>query len=156
MTFDLRPWQLADFPAYQALITTPAIAPAIGIDAKSTASQQQAFENDLYQTYQAAILIDGTPQGSVVAYQRANELGEPLVNEADIAYFLAPAFWGHGIMTDVVTAFIAQLPPHFTLWADVLADNIGSLRVLEKVGFTQQGTYVDLFGRQIIQFHLYQ
>lgn len=147
MTFDLRPWQLADFPAYQALITTPAIA---------TASQQQAFENDLYQTYQAAILIDGTPQGSVVAYQRANELGEPLVNEADIAYFLAPAFWGHGIMTDVVTAFIAQLPPHFTLWADVLADNIGSLRVLEKVGFTQQGTYVDLFGRQIIQFYLYQ
>ena len=59
-------------------------------------------------------------------------------------------------MTDVVTAFITQFPPHFTLWADVLADNIGSLRVLEKVGFTQQGTYVDLFGRQIIQFYLYQ
>ncbi|MFL4497712.1 GNAT family N-acetyltransferase [Weissella sp. MSCH1] len=156
MTFDLRPWQLADFPAYQALITLPPIATAIGIDAKSVASQQQAFENDIYQTYQAAIIIDGTPQGSIVAYQRANELGEPLATEADLAYFLAPDFWGHGIMTDVATAFIAKLPPHFTLWADVLADNIGSLRVLEKVGFTNQGTYIDLFGRQISQFHLYR
>ena len=156
MTFDLMPWQLTDFPAYQALITMPPIATAIGIDTKSAASQQQAFENDIYQTYQVAILIDGTPQGSIVAYQRANELGDPLTTEADLAYFLAPDFWGHGIMTDVVTAFIAQLPPHFTLWADVLADNIGSLSVLEKVGFTNQGTYIDLFGRQIIQFHLYR
>ena len=156
MTFDLMPWQLTDFPAYQALITMPPIATAIGIDTKSADSQQQAFENDIYQTYQVAILINGTPQGSIVAYQRANELGDPLTTEADLAYFLAPDFWGHGIMTDVVTAFIAQLPPHFTLWADVLADNIGSLRVLEKVGFTNQGTYIDLFGRQIIQFHLYR
>lgn len=61
---------------------------------------------------------------------------------AEIGYWLAQSYWGQGVMTDAVRAFVryafAELGV-LRLTAHVLAFNIASARVLEKNGFTLEG-----------------
>ncbi|KAL3507893.1 hypothetical protein ACH5RR_033275 [Cinchona calisaya] len=58
-----------------------------------------------------------------------------------IGYILAPKFWGKGIMTKVVKMVVSnifiELPHIEKIEAYVNVENIGSQRVLEKVGFTK-------------------
>lgn len=61
--------------------------------------------------------------------------------EAEIGYELAPDEWGKGYATEAARAVvrfgIAELGVHrVTAWT--VADNAGSIRVLEKLGFTLQ------------------
>jgi len=61
---------------------------------------------------------------------------------ASIGYDLGYSYWGHGIMTEAVHAMIAfgfQRMNLNRVEADVAAENIGSIRVLEKVGFQREG-----------------
>jgi ribosomal-protein-alanine N-acetyltransferase len=63
-------------------------------------------------------------------------------HRAEIGYWLAKPYWGHGIMTAVVRAACAFA---FERWqlvkitAHVFAFNTASARVLEKCGFDQEG-----------------
>lgn len=60
-----------------------------------------------------------------------------------IGYDLARAYWGHGIMTEAVHGIVRF---GFTrmglnrIEADATSINLGSIRVLEKVGFQREGT----------------
>ncbi len=68
------------------------------------------------------------------------EIGTP--HRAEIGYWLAKPFWGRGIMTDAVKAFISYAFAELgvvRLTAHVLDSNIASGRVLEKNGFTLEG-----------------
>lgn len=56
-----------------------------------------------------------------------------------IGYRIGRRYWGRGIATEALRQFL-ELVPHRPLWADVAAHNTGSVRVLEKCGFTQVGT----------------
>lgn len=61
---------------------------------------------------------------------------------ASIGYDLARAFWGQGIMTEAVSAIIHFGFEHMALnriEADASIQNIGSIRVLEKLGFQREG-----------------
>jgi len=61
---------------------------------------------------------------------------------ASIGYDLAFAQWGNGIMTEAVRAMITFGFERLDLnriEADAAAENIGSIRVLEKVGFKHEG-----------------
>lgn len=67
---------------------------------------------------------------------------------ASIGYDLAHAFWGHGIMTEAVRAIVAFGFDFMNLnriEADAAAENIGSIRVLEKVGFKREGLQHDQY-----------
>jgi ribosomal-protein-alanine N-acetyltransferase len=61
---------------------------------------------------------------------------------AEVGYWLGEACWGRGIMTDALVLFTRHA---FTelgllrLFALPLADNHGSIRVLEKAGYTAEG-----------------
>ncbi|MBI1257116.1 MAG: GNAT family N-acetyltransferase [Chloroflexi bacterium] len=61
---------------------------------------------------------------------------------ASIGYDLGYAYWGKGIMTEAVRAMVrfgfAQLNLN-RIEADAAAENAGSIRVLEKVGFQREG-----------------
>jgi ribosomal-protein-alanine N-acetyltransferase len=61
---------------------------------------------------------------------------------ASIGYDLGYAYWGKGIMTEAVTAMVRfgfeQMGLN-RIEADTDAENIGSMRVLEKVGFKREG-----------------
>jgi len=61
---------------------------------------------------------------------------------AGVGYWLGEEFWGRGIMTEAVGAFIDFCFENFPLCrisAEVFANNPASVRVLEKAGFTFEG-----------------
>ncbi len=73
------------------------------------------------------ILVDGEVAGNVVCF------GPP--DEREVGYWIGQAFWGKGIATAAVSAFLGQVTAR-PLFAHVVKDNVGSIRVLEKCGFT--------------------
>lgn len=73
------------------------------------------------------ILADGKVAGHVGAFAAG---GEMLVG-----YWLGKEFWGQGIATRALAAFLPLVPAR-PLLAHVAKHNVGSIRVLEKCGFT--------------------
>jgi RimJ/RimL family protein N-acetyltransferase len=60
------------------------------------------------------------------------------IHTATLGYWLGEDFWGRGIMTEAVAAFIDFCFENFPLRrvsAEVFANNPASARVLEKAGF---------------------
>lgn len=86
-----------------------------------------------------AIEIDGAAAGSVGLFRQ----GDVYRNCAELGYWLAEDYWGRGVMTSAVRQICAE---GFAKWdiariyAEPFADNLGSRRVLEKTGFTLEGT----------------
>ena len=61
---------------------------------------------------------------------------------ATVGYWLGEQFWGHGVMTEALTAvtdFCFDNFPLRRISAEVFANNPASARVLEKAGFTFEG-----------------
>ena len=68
----------------------------------------------------------------------------PEHHRAEIGYELAPEWWGQGVMTEVLSAIVAYGFGTMRLHsaeAQIHPDNTGSRRVLEKVGFVQEGYF---------------
>jgi RimJ/RimL family protein N-acetyltransferase len=67
-------------------------------------------------------------------------------HEGNIGYELDPRHWGHGYATEAVQAIVrfgfVNLGLH-RVWATCIADNVGSARVLEKVGMRLEGRLWD-------------
>lgn len=73
-------------------------------------------------------------RGLAVGYVARFELfGKP-----SLAYWIGREYWGRGIATSAVREFLRALPER-PLYARVASDNVGSIRVLEKAGFTREG-----------------
>ncbi len=66
----------------------------------------------------------------------------PGAHEADIGYELNPAYWGQGYASEAARAMVAfgftELRLH-RIWSWCIADNVGSARVLEKLGMRLEG-----------------
>jgi RimJ/RimL family protein N-acetyltransferase len=66
----------------------------------------------------------------------------PGAHQADIGYELAPQHWGQGYATEAARAIVAfgfdKLRVH-RIWSWCVADNVGSARVLEKLGMRLEG-----------------
>jgi RimJ/RimL family protein N-acetyltransferase len=77
------------------------------------------------------IVFDGQVVGSILSYEECGKL--------EISYWIGEAYWGQGIATEALRAFLAQANQPRPLYARVAKDNTGSLRVLEKCGFTIAG-----------------
>jgi RimJ/RimL family protein N-acetyltransferase len=73
------------------------------------------------------IVFDGQVVGSVSSYE---ESGKP-----EVTYWIGRAYWGKGIGTRALAAFLAQVNTTRPIYARVAQDNLGSSRVLEKCGF---------------------
>jgi [ribosomal protein S5]-alanine N-acetyltransferase len=68
---------------------------------------------------------------------------EPAHNKAEIAYVLSEDYWGKGIMSEAATEVIKfgfQTLNLTRIQARTFKENIGSQKVLEKVGMTFEGT----------------
>jgi ribosomal-protein-alanine N-acetyltransferase len=74
-----------------------------------------------------------------------------IVNEhhrAEIGYELAPECWGRGLMPEALAAILHfgfSLMGLHSVEANIHPDNIGSRRVLEKLGFVQEGYFRENF-----------
>lgn len=63
---------------------------------------------------------------------------------AELGYWLAEAYWGQGLMSEAIPPLVDEV---FTetdvvrIYAPVFHPNIGSMRVLEKSGFTREAVH---------------
>ena len=84
------------------------------------------------------IEVEGVAAGGI-----GSRLGQGVHRHtAEFGYWLGEKFWGRGIMTETVTAFIDfcfhNLPLR-RIYAEPFANNAASARVLEKAGFVFEG-----------------
>ena len=77
------------------------------------------------------IMADGEIAGSISKYV--------IEEEAEITYWMDRKFWGKGIATAALSAFL-QIEQSRPIYGRVAFDNFGSQRVLEKCGFIKIGT----------------
>jgi [ribosomal protein S5]-alanine N-acetyltransferase len=82
----------------------------------------------------AITLRDGDDRaiGTVASYEKRQG------KVTEIGYMLGRAFWGRGIVTEAVTALVDLLfaEGQRRVFADTDPDNIASIRVAERLGFT--------------------
>jgi RimJ/RimL family protein N-acetyltransferase len=58
-----------------------------------------------------------------------------------VGYWLGREYWGQGLATKALAELVAELER--PVYAEVAATNVGSVRVLEKCGFTVVGTVTE-------------
>ena len=73
------------------------------------------------------ILFEREVAGSVVSFERDGE--------REVGYWIGREFWGKGIATTALSEFLGHVNVR-PLYAHVAKDNVASIRVLEKCGFT--------------------
>lgn len=78
------------------------------------------------------ILFDGNVVGSVACYTD-KQFGKP-----EVTYWIGKEYWGKGIATKALSLFLGYVKPR-PLYGRAATDNLASLRVLEKCGFTIVG-----------------
>jgi RimJ/RimL family protein N-acetyltransferase len=72
------------------------------------------------------IVVDDNVAGTIGSWGESGE--------REVTYWIGRSYWGKGIATDALTAFLA-LDRSRPLHARVASDNVASRRVLEKCGF---------------------
>ncbi|MEV7228569.1 GNAT family protein [Polymorphospora sp. NPDC051019] len=78
-----------------------------------------------------AVTVDGELAGNAVAWWEGDR--------RFIGYWLGRRFWGRGIGTRALTLFLAR-ERNRPLYADPYIGNTGSIRLLERCGFTRTGS----------------
>jgi RimJ/RimL family protein N-acetyltransferase len=79
------------------------------------------------------IEADGRVAGNVLSF-----IFQPTGNR-EVGFWLGREFWGRGIATIAVRQFLATVEKNRPIHAGAIADNLGSLRVLQKCGFVVTG-----------------
>ncbi len=95
-----------------------------------------------------AILVNGQVVGNIGSWEH--------FGEREVGYWIGREFWGRGIASAALAAFLHHVQAR-PLYAHVAKHNRGSLRVLEKCGFTIIGEDKDppdASGEQIEEFIL--
>lgn len=78
------------------------------------------------------ILFAGQVAGHILSYEY-EEFAQP-----EVGYWIGKSYWGKGVATAAVTAFLQHITAR-PIYARVAKDNLASIRVLEKCGFTLFG-----------------
>ena len=81
--------------------------------------------------YAWTIAADGEVAGHMLCFERDGK--------REVGYWLGRAYWGRGIATAALAALLREVTER-PLYACVVRSNVGSLRVLEKCGFTTIGS----------------
>lgn len=96
-------------------------------------------------------MIDAWKQGARYTYMVIEKESNQAVgmieirvdgHKAEIGYVLARAYWSKGYMTEAAQALVNwafRQPEIYRVYATTSVDNIGSQRVMEKIGMTREG-----------------
>ena len=146
MEVNLRPWALRDAAALAALLNNPNILKNLrdGIpfpygesDALEYISAMTAADPD--QTFAFAICLDGQLAGSIGVFRQSNIHRRT----AELGYYVGETCWGRGVATEAVRQICRHVFDHtdiLRIFAAPFSHNAASCRVLEKAGFTLEGT----------------
>ena len=144
--FTLRPWREGDDASIARYADHPNIAANLRDVFPNPYTRKDAadfvescIQNEGRGQLCRAIDIDGEAVGSISLF-----LGNDVYRRsAELGYWLGAPFWGRGLMTAAVTAMCRE---GFAVWdivrihAEPFARNVASRRVLEKAGFSLEGT----------------
>lgn len=146
MDCELRSWRLEDAADLAEVLNQKDILDHLrdGIPYPYTTEDAKAFitlmrSADPHKIYAFAIAADQKVVGSVGVFRQENIHART----AEIGYYVAKPYWGRGIGTMAVEQVCRTLFTHTDLirvFAHPFAENAGSCRVLEKAGFSCEGT----------------
>lgn len=93
--------------------------------------------------HSVAVILDGAVIGTVwlEVVDGIGQPGMPPRTEARLGYIFDPAYGGHGYATEAVTAMMAHAFDRLSIrriTAGCFADNLASVRILEKVGMRRE------------------
>jgi len=146
MNIGIRSWRIEDSPNLAKALNNKKILDNLrdGIPFPYTVSDAESFISsmlsaDCETTYAWAITVDDTAVGSIGAFRKDN------VHRltAEMGYYVAEDYWGKGIVTEAVKLACRHIFAHtdiVRIFAEPYANNVASCRVLEKAGFTFEGT----------------
>ena len=77
-----------------------------------------------------SILFEGQVVGHVASFER--------LGLAEVTYWIGKDYWGKGFATEALSLFLLEQTAR-PLYARAAKDNVASIRVLEKCGFTISG-----------------
>lgn len=93
---------------------------------------------DEHKTFAFAITVDDAAVGSIGVFRCENIHSRT----AELGYYLAEEYWGHGLMTSAVKRtceYVFENSDIIRIFAEPFAYNAASCRVLEKAGFEFEG-----------------
>jgi ribosomal-protein-alanine N-acetyltransferase len=148
----LHPKEADDADYMAALLSHPEVRRGIGRSDPTTEADAREWIEDSEDTHSFLICVDGDPVGDCSLV-----VDQPGWDYAELGYAVHPDHWGEGYATEAIDCVarwaFTELGLH-KLGADVYETNPASRRVLEKVGFREegrrrahafvQGGYVDL------------
>jgi RimJ/RimL family protein N-acetyltransferase len=132
----LRPIEDADLDAIFDQMRDPEAVRMAAFTAKNP-DDRQAFDThmarirNLTDSTLRAITRDGQLVGTISSFV--------IEGETEVTYWIDRQAWGQGIATRALELLL-KLVPDRPLRARAASDNVGSLKVLQKVGFTVVGT----------------
>ena len=145
-SFVLRPWRRADIEAVAEAADNPNIAANLRniFPSPYTLADAKWFVEDCIAQGEArqlmrAIAVNGRAAGSI-SVARKDDVYE---KSAELGYWLARDCWRQGIMHRAVEQLCREAFQTFDIvriYAEPFSDNLGSRGVLEKAGFTLEGT----------------
>lgn len=97
------------------------------------------LDSDKTSTFAFAITIDDKVVGSIGVFRQDNIH----LYTAEMGYYIAEAYWGQGIATSAVKQvcnYIFNNTNIIRIYAEPFTYNVASCRVLEKAGFSREGT----------------
>ena len=146
ISFILRPWQPSDAEAIAEAANNVKIAANLRniYPSPYTLADAKWYVNDCIVKGEArqlakAIIIEGKAAGSISIFVK----DDVYEKSAELGYWLSENYWGKGVMTAAVRQICQEAFNTFDIlriFAEPFADNKGSRRVLEKAGFTYEGT----------------
>jgi len=141
----LRKYRLQDIPLYAEFASNPEICRYMRDDFPHPCTPERAEAYILgamggHKTTHFAIDFQGGFAGDIHLQPQTDILR----HSALLGYWLAEPFWGCGIMTEAVktiTQYGFLVLGLKRIVARVLADNVASVKVLEKAGFIREGYF---------------
>lgn len=131
----LRPVEPADLDPFYAHQLDPEairLAAFVSADRKNRAAFDAHWGKILRapENTNRTIVADGQVVGHIACF--------PMEGNLEVTYWLGREFWGRGIATEALHQLLRQVTVR-PLFARTATDNLGSLRVLQKCGFTIVG-----------------
>ncbi len=131
----LRPVEPSDLDAFYAHQLDPEairLAAFVNPDRKNRAAFDVHWTKILNapENINRTIVADGQVAGHIACF--------PMEGNLEVTYWLGREFWGRGIATQALNQMLRLITVR-PLFARAATDNLGSLRVLQKCGFTIVG-----------------
>jgi ribosomal-protein-alanine N-acetyltransferase len=148
----LRPFHDSDVDALWPYVSDPAVTRMLSWHPHTDRAQTLDFIRRINAGLSSgtaigwAIELDGRASGCISLEAIEFELRAWRVDRAELGYWLAPPLWGKGLMTEAAHAVVRcgfeTLGLH-KVTSGCFVENVGSRRVIEKVGFRPVGRMED-------------